>query len=233
MDTPIIPSDSGLNDLVYDPAEDSFLLLDALEVDLPKSFKPNESNEILFALEVGCGSGIISVAVAKCESLLNGYIPCVFSADININACLLTKITGKANHVYDSSLHTILLDGTKCSKNPFRTQFDLIICNPPYVPILAGENNEDKQSGLLEKSWDGGTDGNEFIIPFLSNVSQLLTPKGVLYMLLSSWNNPEMLAQDVALPKGLHGVQIINRAAGRERLSVWKFQKIDKMVANV
>lgn len=221
----MVPSDTGLNDLVYEPAEDSFLLLDALEQDLRQSLKLSPSNEVLFTLEVGCGSGIVSVAVAKCENLLEGRTPCVFAADLNPNACHLTQKTATANQVHASLLHTLMLDGTRLKANPFRIEFDLILCNPPYVPVLAGENTEDEQSGVLQKSWDGGADGNEFIVPFLSTIGCLLKPKGILYLLLSSWNNPEMLVKDVALPNGLEGVQIIKRAAGRERLSVWKFQK--------
>ncbi|ODM94710.1 eRF1 methyltransferase catalytic subunit MTQ2 [Orchesella cincta] len=225
METPVIPNVTGLNELVYEPAEDSFLLLDALEQDLVKSFEESGSDDVLNILEVGCGSGIVSTALAKSEKLLNGRLPCVFALDVNPNACLLTNKTGEANQVATSSLHTILLDGRFCSRNPFRFQFDLVICNPPYVPILAGENTEDENSGLLQQSWDGGPDGNTFIIPFLSNVRHLLNNNGSLYLLLSSWNNPEMLVQDVANPNGLTGVQVIKRTAGRERLSVWKFQK--------
>lgn len=226
METPVVPSDTGLNELVYDPAEDSFLLIDALEDDLPKTFANQGKSDVLFALEVGCGSGLISVAIAKSSNLL-GVMPCVFAADINPNACQLTEKTGTTNKVESGSLHTLLLDGTRFQRNPFRIQFDLIVCNPPYVPILDGENNEDEQSGMLQLSWDGGADGNRFIIPFLSNVKQLLKPNGVLYMLLSSWNDPEMLANEVAQPVGLRGEQIIKRVAGRERLCVWKFCKSD------
>jgi len=225
METPTIPSDTGLNELVYEPAEDSFLLLDALEQDLVKSFEGNRSEDVVNILEVGCGSGIISTAIAKSEKLLNGRLPCVFALDVNPNACLLTEKTGEANRVATSSLHTVLFDGRHCRRNPFRVQFDIVICNPPYVPILPGENLEDKNSGLLQQSWDGGPDGNRFIHPFLSNVLHLLNDDGILYLLLSTWNDPEMLVKDVAHPNGLSGVQIIKRTAGRECLSVWKFQK--------
>lgn len=226
MDTPIVPNIAGLTDLVYEPAEDSFLLLDALEKDLPAVIANNAFNdEIVYILEVGCGSGLVSTAIAKSEQFLGGRIPCVFAADINPYACVLTEKTGNANKVIGSNLHTVLIDGRFTFGNPFRMEFDLIVCNPPYVPIQSGENTEDEKSGILQKSWDGGSDGNEFIVPFLDNVTHLMKSDGNLYLLLSSWNNPGVLVENIARKKGLAGTQIMNRAAGRERLSVWKFQK--------
>lgn len=114
-------------------------------------------------------------------------------------------------------------DATTSAMKCFREPFDLIVCNPPYVPVQPGENPEDERAGVLEKSWTGGPDGNDFIIPFLSNVGQILKNNGVLYLLLSSWNNPEWLCEKVAKPNGLQGSLVLKRSAGRERLSVWKF----------
>jgi len=227
MDTPIVPTDTAHNDFVYEPAEDSFLLLDALEEDLSNfvSSRGSAENDVILALEVGCGSGIISTAVAK-SKILGGRVPCVIATDINPHAGLLTQETAEVNHIYDSRVQAILMDGASSAWKCFREPFDLIICNPPYVPVLPDENMEDKIAGVLEKSWSGGPDGNEFIIPFLSNIGRILSDCGVLYLLLSSWNNPEMLVEKIAKPNGLKGRLVIKRAAGRERLSVWRFSKI-------
>jgi release factor glutamine methyltransferase len=230
MDTPIIPSDTGFNDSVYEPAEDSFLLLDALEEDLigrRLAESKDDDDSLILALEVGCGSGIISTALAKAGPL-QSKLPVVFATDINRNACLLTQKTAQANLNIEGSwtrVQTILVDGSRDVWKCFREPFDLIVCNPPYVPVIPGENKEDTEAGVLEKSWAGGPDGNEFILPFLSNIGSILSPSGVLYMLLSSWNNPEMLVESVAKPNGLQGSLVIKRAAGRERLSVWRFCK--------
>jgi len=234
METPVIPSNTGHNSLVYEPAEDSFLLLDALELELGENWNGNNFKDkaVILALEVGCGSGIISTALAK-SPVLSNVLPCVFAIDINPHACLLTQKTAEANIIGSSKVQPILVDGNKNLSKVFREPLDLIVCNPPYVPVVPGENEEDAASGVLEKSWSGGPDGNEFIVPFLADVSSMLNPSGVLYLLLSSWNNPESLLEKVARPNGLEGTLVIKRTAGRERLSVWRFHKSEILSSTV
>jgi release factor glutamine methyltransferase len=226
MNTPILtPMDATTS--AYEPAEDSFLLLDALEQEMDSIFC-TQSQQSKFVLEVGCGSGIISTAMAKKFKENGSNVPCVFSIDVNPEATLLTQKNSFLNGLDDYMVQPILLDGVHSAYKCFRNQFDIIVCNPPYVPILPGENPEDLNAGLLEKSWTGGPDGNQFITPFLTNVGKILKHDGVLYLLLSSLNNPEMLNKEIAKANGLEGSLVIKRVAGRERLSVWKFTKLVK-----
>lgn len=82
METPILtPMD--MNSSVYEPAEDSFLLLDALELDLD-TFLTSRSQDPILVLEVGCGSGILSTSIAKVLKDKNSYAPCVFSIDVSL-----------------------------------------------------------------------------------------------------------------------------------------------------
>ena len=85
-------------DSVYEPAEDSFILLDALELELEeiRKIKP------IIALEVGPGSGIISAALANLTVNQNCHkkLCFVFACDINLSACSATKRTGLQNDVW-------------------------------------------------------------------------------------------------------------------------------------
>ena len=82
---------------MYEPAEDSFILLDALEIEVQEiqELKPT------FAVEIGPGSGIISAAIANLTLAKNlpQKLCIVFSCDINLSACKATKQTAHKNGV--------------------------------------------------------------------------------------------------------------------------------------
>lgn len=79
----------GVEDEVYEPSEDTFLLLDALESELEwlKTQKPS------VIVEVGSGSGVIITALSNA---LADSVHCI-ATDININACLTTYKTSSLN----------------------------------------------------------------------------------------------------------------------------------------
>ncbi|KAI7686993.1 hypothetical protein SSS_03180 [Sarcoptes scabiei] len=85
---------------VYEPAEDTFILLDALESDL----KLIENLKPLFCLEIGCGSGTIITSLAKCLQRDN----CLFLAtDVNPLALKCSRDCWNHNLSEISSLQLI------------------------------------------------------------------------------------------------------------------------------
>jgi release factor glutamine methyltransferase len=75
---------------VYDPAEDTFLLLDALEQDAEALRK----EQPLICLEVGSGSGCVSAFLGKIFGPSSSLYLCT---DINKHATRCTLATGKQN----------------------------------------------------------------------------------------------------------------------------------------
>lgn len=74
---------------IYEPSEDTFLFIDAIEkdIELLNSINP------LVALEIGPGSGIVINFLAN--NLRNRKQVLFYAADINQKACLATKEPAK------------------------------------------------------------------------------------------------------------------------------------------
>jgi release factor glutamine methyltransferase len=102
-----------LLDEVYDPGEDSFLLVEAAL----KEARPEDR-----VLEIGTGSGVVSMFVRDVAST-------VLATDINPHACNNARSNGV------QVVRTDLARGV-CGR------FDLIIFNPPYLPTPPEEKLE-------------------------------------------------------------------------------------------
>ena len=154
---------------IYQPEEDSYLLEEVLEKELPKSIKKNPN---LTFLEIGVGSGIQLMAASnsgiKKENILG--------VDINKEAVSHCKNLGF--NCIESDLFSRV-----------KGKFDLIIFNPPYLPE---EKNEPEDSKLITT---GGKTGSEVINKFLIQSKKYLKKDGKIFLLVSSltkgtnWNN--------------------------------------------
>ncbi|AKB44450.1 HemK2/MTQ2 family protein methyltransferase [Methanosarcina vacuolata] len=150
----------GDTDLVYEPAEDSFLLADAAL----KEAKPG-----MRILEIGTGSGFVSaVLLANLKEIR------LVATEINPHAARCAKMNGI------EVIRTDLFRGIK-SKNP-ETLFDLILFNPPYLPT----SEEEKVPGWLNYAFDGGISGRDTLEKFLDEVRDYLKPGGEILVLISS-----------------------------------------------
>ncbi|KAL5279892.1 N6AMT1 family protein [Megaselia abdita] len=218
METPSI-SHLTSEDLenVYEPAEDSFLLLDALEKDLEylrEELKPK------VCLEIGSGSGIIITSVAK-------YVQCLcLSTDINAIACSVTKRTASENP--PASVDTIqmnLVDGIR------KNSVDLLLFNPPYVVTEDEELTSSKMSDGQEitsknlvYTWAGGENGRRVIDVLLNNLDDILAEGGVLYLLVLKENKPKEIIE-IVRKKGFHGEVFMERRIPGEYLYILKIVK--------
>jgi len=150
----------GDTDLVYEPAEDSFLLADAAL----KEAKPG-----MRILEIGTGSGFVSaVLLANLKEIH------LVATEINPHAARCAKVNGV------EVIRTDLFRGIK-SKNP-ETLFDLILFNPPYLPT----SEEEKVPGWLNYAFDGGISGRDTLDRFLDEIRDYLKPGGEILVLISS-----------------------------------------------
>ncbi|AKB25492.1 putative methyltransferase [Methanosarcina sp. MTP4] len=159
----------GETDLVYEPAEDSFLLADAaLE----------EAEPGMRVLEVGAGSGFVSAVLrANLENVR------IIATEINPHAARCAKENGV------EVIRTDLFRGIE-PQSP-ETRFDLILFNPPYLPTSEME----KVPGWLNYAFDGGTSGRETLDRFLDKVRVYLRPGGKILVLISSITGVEAVQE--------------------------------------
>lgn len=204
------PSTSHVDyDHIYEPAEDSFLLIDTLVSDSETSFLQSRfplNSPSPLVLEVGTGSGVVlGFATAHASRIFGRADVTTLGTDLNRFACLATSQTvqqavseaGDQAGLFLGCLNVDLVGAIKT-----RT-VDVLIFNPPYVPsesLPETSNLQDasevrdaftRDSHLLSLSTDGGQDGMEITNRLISQLDCVLSTHGVAYILLCAQNKPD------------------------------------------
>ncbi|KAF5375159.1 hypothetical protein D9758_000477 [Tetrapyrgos nigripes] len=159
---------------VYEPAEDTFLILDALEehADELKKMAP------LTCLEVRDAYLVSSVKYWVLRRYI--YVPTSTRtpAEVPLEQIHLDVVHTSLAH----PLHTRL-----------KHSIDIILFNPPYVPTVAEELLDAQDLKGIEGSWAGGQDGMQITNKLLDEVDVLLSPHGRMYLVALKENNiPEI-----------------------------------------
>ncbi|XP_067155583.1 methyltransferase N6AMT1 isoform X1 [Apteryx mantelli] len=194
---------------VYEPAEDTFLLLDALEQDAAQL----KEARVEICLEIGCGSGVVSTFLASIIGSSAFYI----CTDINPMAAYCTLETALLNNVH---LQPIITDLVKGLSPRLNGKVDLLLFNPPYVVTPS----EEVESHGIEASWAGGKNGREVMDRVFPVVADLLSTGGLFYLVTIKENNPDEILETMK-KHGLEGTRVLSRQAGREMLTILKFKK--------
>ena len=145
---------------VYEPAEDSWLMVHHL---------PELKGTVL---DIGCGTGIISIHLAKQGSK-------VTAIDLNPNAVEATGFNAVNN-----GTDIEILEGDLFVPVVGR-RFGTIVCNPPYLP----QTEVDYEDPALALAVEGGIGGIEFITRFLKEAAEYLDPYGSIYLITTSRMN--------------------------------------------
>ncbi|KAI7834515.1 S-adenosyl-L-methionine-dependent methyltransferase [Kickxella alabastrina] len=197
---------------VYEPAEDTYLLLDALENDQSTL----HSNPPTICVEIGSGSGCVSAFLGQ---LLHPTRALILSIDINAAATEATK-------------ETTLKTNCSAAFEQCRTRFvqsmsdrlaggvDVLLFNPPYVVTPSEEIDVSAEAS----AWAGGVDGREVLNFLLPMVPRLLSPGGRFYLVVIEQNKPLDIIRQLA-EHGVVGERVLERRAGIEHLSILRFIK--------
>jgi len=175
---------------VYQPAADSELLARTVAA----TIDPGER-----ALDVGTGSGYVAKAMAAAGADVLGV-------DLSPAACAQASEEGVP-----------VVRGDILA--PFRDDaFDVVACNPPYLPTPPEREWDD----WLEKALSGGPDGRSMVDPFLESVGRVLSPDGRAYLLISTLTGVEAVTE-FATERGFDVTRVATEAHPYEELVVLRF----------
>jgi len=161
-----------LHPQVYDPAEDSFLLLESLQI-TPRDV----------VLELGTGCGLLALACVYQGAR-------VVCSDINPYAVQLTRHNIERNrHLLQSPIE--VRQGNLFSVLNDNERFTVILFNPPYLPTKKNE----KTSEWFDTATDGGRTGLTITKRFLQGLCQHLQPTGCAYFIYSTLSKRSLLEQ--------------------------------------
>ncbi|AGB38361.1 HemK2/MTQ2 family protein methyltransferase [Natronococcus occultus] len=162
----------GIETDVYQPAEDSQLLADAVCERLGRD-AGDTAEKRRTVLEVGTGSGYVADRIAEATDAR------VIASDLNPHAVRQARERGL--ETVRADLVSPFVDGA----------FDAVAFNPPYLPTEPDTEWDD----WMERALSGGEDGREIIDPFLESVGRVLAPDGVVYLLVSSLTDVDAVAE--------------------------------------
>lgn len=150
---------------VYEPAEDSFLF--AENIDIEKGAQ---------VLDVGTGCGILAILAAEKAAS-------VVAIDLNPHAIRCAKKNSALNNVRNKM--AFMQAGLLTAFNEY-AKFDLILFNAPYLP-----SDKCEDDSWIVRSWAGGINGRQVIDQFISQVPSHLKACGQILLMQSTLANAE------------------------------------------
>ncbi|WYZ34409.1 hypothetical protein EsH8_I_000685 [Colletotrichum jinshuiense] len=204
---------------VYEPAEDSYLLLDTLSAPSETAFltsrfgtgSPSSTSAAAptpLVVEIGTGSGVVVAFIAAQAHKIFGTRD-VLTAGVDLNgfACRATNATVSRARAENPATCSNAWLGAAMGDltGPLRPGcVDVLVFNPPYVPspelpaqssetLVAGERKTtfDEDSYLLSLSYAGGRDGMETTDRLIEALPGVLSERGCAYILLCAQNKPQ------------------------------------------
>lgn len=175
-----------------------------------------ESGQIRCArvLEVGCGTGCISLSIASERS---GRAQCV-AIDIEPRAVDLSIRNRDALGISPADVDVRL--GNLVSPLNRETEwgtFDVLVSNPPYIPSAVMESLPHEVADFEPAlALDGGADGLDIFRRLVNAAPHMLRPGGLLACEL--YEGHLGAAADLCRSAGMHDVRIVEDFTGRPRI---------------
>lgn len=129
---------------------DTFVMLEEIK-------RVTTSRKFCRGLDLCCGSGALTFPLSSCVNTAIGV-------DTNTRAIEMARLSSRLN----SSVPEFVNGDVRCFENSMA--FDLIVCNPPYVPVPPGFDYPDYGNG--------GPDGIQIVSVVIERIVDLLAVNG-------------------------------------------------------
>ena len=177
-----------------------------------------EKSQKLFFAELGTGSGAISIALAIAYPLWEGI-----ATDIDQDA-LEIAAKNYVNSAKQSNLQFFCGDWWNPFEN-FKSKFDLVISNPPYIPKNTYEKLPKEVKNFEPKiALFGGEDGLQHIREIIQKAPLFLREKGWL-ILENHFDQGEKVKQ-LLIKNKFKSVEIVNDLSGIGRFTIGRYKCI-------
>jgi release factor glutamine methyltransferase len=186
---------------VYEPAEDTHLLLRAL-----REREPDVHGRS--CADVGTGTGAVAMALAASGAR-------VVAVDVSP---LAVRLAAENLEAQGPGCRGRVLRGHLLSA--LRGPFDVVTFNAPYLPSAPGE----RVPGWLDRAFHGGEGGVEVSEAFVRDLPRVLAPGGRAYLVVSSRADLERLAA-TAREAGLRHDPVGSARFFFEEVAVWRLER--------
>jgi release factor glutamine methyltransferase len=226
---------------VYEPAEDTYLLVDAMQYALDQGAfddaddDNNNNNKACTLLEIGCGTGVPTVWFRHAwqrrypHRTLHTYV-----TDINPKAIEVALATDQINNPQLAPIHAVRCDLATALVQDLAGAVDVLIFNPPYVPTPDDEVVDfeadrtliDTITGdeIIAAAWAGGANGRRVVDRALAQVQGLL--RGTAFLVTVDDNQPAALSQLCAQKYQLSMTPLLRRRTRNEYLTIQRLQPL-------
>ncbi|KAF8060464.1 N6a [Scenedesmus sp. PABB004] len=171
---------------VYEPSDDSFALVDAVNAWLQGVQDASQLPGL--CLEVGCGSGYVicsaALALRALAVRLGAHDARLVATDVNSAAMEATAQTLAAHGV--GGVELVQTDLVAALLPRLERAVDLLLFNPPYVPTPDEELARDG----IARAWAGGHLGRRVTDRLLAQLPGLLSPRGHAFVVTVADNRP-------------------------------------------
>jgi release factor glutamine methyltransferase len=170
---------------VFGPSIDTLLMAEILSRDL---LEQGHDSEVANVLEIGTGSGLLSCTVAQNVKSI-GTLFCI-DTDSRAVSCTEKNIRTAVTRP-GVSRHRVHYLVAPFEPDMLRTKFDLVICNPPYIPLPADTSYLEKK----RSEYIAAVGGTELLFLLIKSLPKILSEDGSALVMLSSVCRSQVIEQ--------------------------------------